>query len=151
MSKYLASCVNWQLVALRTNIPAPVRAKDGDLGFDFFAAETVEVAPNQIVKVPTGYCGAFSEDFGLVFRDRSSVATKRGLTVVGGVIDSGYRGEYIVALVNISGSSVTIEQGDKIAQGIFVPRFKVVQELLPSPTYLPPSERAATGFGSTGK
>lgn len=145
------SCVHWQLVPLRADIPTPCRAKDGDLGFDFFAAESCTVMPNQVVKIPTGYCGAFSSEFGLVFRDRSSVATKKGLTVVGGVIDSGYRGEYIVALVNVGTSAVTIERGDKIAQGVFVPRYKVVQELLPSPSFLPPSERADTGFGSSGQ
>ena len=116
-------------------------------GLDLFAAEDTTIEPGCFNTIKLGVATAFAPMYVGLFRDRSSMAGK-GLHVMGGVIDSSYRGEWKVMLHNINNSDYEIKFGDKIIQVIFVMcnhlRTKVV-------TSLPDSLRGVGGFGSTGK
>lgn len=126
-----------------------------DLGFDIYALEDTLLPPHTPIKVRTGIAIHFEkpespqEKFGLLVRDRSSMASK-GIIASGGVIDAGYRGELLVLLTSYSnGSSFTIKAGDKIAQLIPLP--VLTGAGVAETNNLPASSRGQGGFGSTGK
>lgn len=101
-------------------------------------------------KVPTGLAMAIPEGYvGLIFA-RSGLATKHGLTPANcvGVIDSDYRGEIVVALVNLGAEDYVIQPGERIAQLVIVP---CAQPTLTEAETLPETLRGEGGFGSTGK
>ncbi len=120
-------------------------------GLDLPAAldEPLNVAPGQIVMVPTGLALAIPAGFEGQVRPRSGLAIKKGLTVVNapGTIDADYRGEVKVGLVNLGPEPVLIERGDRVAQLIIAP---VVQAELEEVEQLPGTQRGDGGFGSTG-
>jgi dUTP pyrophosphatase len=122
-----------------------------DLGYDLFSLEDVTLRCSTVQKVRTGICIEFDEFWGGLIRDRSSLAAK-GVTVSGGVIDSGYRGEIIV-LMTYHNESVykeyEISEGDKIAQimPLQVHTWKTIQIV----KELTGSTRGIRGFGSSGK
>ena len=126
----------------------PQKAHAGDLGYDLFSLGEKTIFPGNTELVGTGICVQFPEGYGALIRDRSSVATKRNLFVVAGVIDNGYTGEIKVALHNVGDDVQRIGHGEKIAQLILIPTvdFSVeeVQEISSS------DGRNANGFGSTG-
>jgi dUTP pyrophosphatase len=126
----------------------PVKAHAGDLGYDLFSNSQLTLLAGETKLVSTGIAIQFPEGYGGLLRDRSSVATKRGLFVVAGVIDNGYTGEILVALHNSNEGFQTIYKGDKIAQLLLIPTvdFPVeeVEEISSS------DGRNANGFGSTG-
>lgn len=102
------------------------------------------------VKVPTGLAMAIPEGYvGLIFA-RSGLATKHGLTPANcvGVIDSDYRGEIVVALVNLGAEDYVIQPGERIAQLVIVP---FAQPALVEANALSQTDRGTGGFGSTGK
>jgi dUTP pyrophosphatase len=122
----------------------------GDAGLDLQAAEGVTVKPGERAMVPTGVAVAIPDGHAGLVLPRSGLASKRGLTLANapGLIDAGYRGEVICAVVNLDPHEpVEIAPGDRIAQLVIV----AVPEV--SPTFveeLPDSTRGAGGFGSTG-
>jgi dUTP pyrophosphatase len=125
----------------------PGYAYPGDAGMDVFANETVTLAPGERHAVGTGFATEFPSDYVALVWDRSSMAVKKGIKTMAGVVDSGYRGEWKVVLINLSEAPVTIETGDKIAQAIFQ-RFETAAiEVVES---LDDSSRGTAGFGSTG-
>jgi dUTP pyrophosphatase len=99
--------------------------------------------------VPTGIRIALPEGYEAQIRPRSGLAIKDGITVVNapGTVDSDYRGEVKVGLVNLSDVSYTIRRGDRIAQMVVAPVTRVAWQQVPS---LDDTERGAGGFGSTG-
>lgn len=125
----------------------PTRAKEGDAGLDLYSVESCVIEPMERRAVRTGIAMEIPMGcVGLVW-DKSGIAAKTGMTVRGGVIDSGYRGEIQVILSNLGDEASVITAGDKIAQ-------LLIQhvELLPveEVSDLSDSERGADGFGSTG-
>jgi len=128
-----------------------------DLGYDLYALEPVRLSQNShcVHKVRTGIAARFidanntpnSVNYGLLFRDRSSMAS-RGITLSGGVVDAGYTGELLVLLTNHSEIPVFIQAGDKIAQAIPTPVLANTAQWVDE---LPNSNRASDGFGSTGR
>jgi len=126
----------------------PQKAHAGDLGYDLFTIGVHTIYPGQTELVGTGIAIQFPEGYGALLRDRSSVATKRNLFVVAGVIDNGYTGEIKVALYNAGEDVQRIGDGEKIAQMILIPTvdFNVeeVREISSS------DGRTDKGFGSTG-
>jgi dUTP pyrophosphatase len=130
--------------------PLPARAHPGDAGFDLRSAIDVEVGPGERAKVPTGLAVAIPEGHAGLVLPRSGLASRRGLTMANapGLIDEGYRGEVICAVVNLDRETpVRIARGDRIAQLVIV----AVPELEPVfVDELPPSTRGEGGFGSTG-
>lgn len=120
-------------------------------GMDLPAAilEQLEVAPGEIVLIPTGLKLAIPEGHEGQVRPRSGLAVKKGITVVNapGTIDADYRGEVKVALINLGRQPVTIQRGERVAQLVIAP---MVQARLDEVSQLPPSHRGEGGFGHTG-
>lgn len=126
-----------------------------DLGYDLYAIEDVILVKGKVQKVKTGISARYIDEngdrnFGLLYRDRSSLASK-GITVSGGVIDAGYLGELVVLLTNHNNEDYVILAGNKVVQMVPVEvltRNGVYQEWVDD---LPESLRGINGFGSTGK
>ena len=121
-------------------------------GMDLHAAieESIVLEPGSITLVPLGFAMALPPGFEGQVRPRSGLASRHGITLPNapGTIDSDYRGEVKIPLVNLGDSTFTIEQGMRIAQMIIAP---VVQAQLQEVEDLDDSERGAGGFGSTGQ
>jgi dUTP pyrophosphatase len=126
----------------------PVKAHAGDLGYDLFASEDTILYPGETTLIPTGIAIQFPDGYGALIRDRSSVATKRNLFVVAGVIDNGYVGEIMIALHNATNSLDRISVGEKIAQIILIPTVNFVVEEVSE--LISADARGVSGFGSTG-
>jgi len=135
------------------DIPAPRFATPGAAAMDLCACvdEPVTLAPGQRTLIPTGIAIALPDPghVALVFA-RSGLGIKKGICLSNGVgvIDSDYRGEIGVGLVNLSDDAYTIAPGDRIAQLMVVP---VVQPELRFTDELDETERGRGGFGSTGR
>jgi dUTP pyrophosphatase len=129
----------------------PARATDGAAGLDLVAAldEPVMLAPRARALIPTGLAMAIPKGFEGQVRPRSGLAWKHGVTVVNapGTIDSDYRGEIKVQLINLGHEPVTIERGDRIAQLVVAPVTLVRLEPVAA---LNETARGEGGFGSTG-
>lgn len=134
---------------LRPDAVVPGRAYSGDAGLDLSSCERVELAPGERALVPTGLAVAIPEGYAGFVQPRSGLAAKHGISIVNtpGLVDSGYRGELLVNLVNTDKrESFTIEAGMRIAQLVILP----VPELeLVEVEELPESERGVRGFGSS--
>jgi dUTP pyrophosphatase len=128
----------------------PARAHPGDAGLDLRSAVDVEVAPGERALVPTGVAVAIPDGHAGLVLPRSGLASKHGLTMANapGLIDAGYRGEVICAVVNLDRAiPVRISKGDRIAQLVVVPTPELAAKWVDE---LPPSTRGQGGFGSTG-
>jgi dUTP pyrophosphatase len=128
----------------------PERAHPGDAGLDLRSAVGVVVEPGQRALVPTGLAVAIPDGHAGLVLPRSGLASRAGLTLANapGLIDSGYRGEIVCAVVNLDrDSAVRIERGDRIAQLVVLALPEVEATLVEE---LPSSSRGASGFGSTG-
>ena len=120
-------------------------------GMDVCAALVQEttVYPGDIVLVPTGFAIEIPAGYEVQVRPRSGLAIKHGITVVNapGTIDSDYRGEVKIGLINVSREAFTIRRGDRIAQLVVAP---VIRARLEVVDCLSPSRRDTGGFGHTG-
>jgi dUTP pyrophosphatase len=130
-------------------LPAPAPATPGSAGYDVASADEVELAPGARALVRTGFAIAVPEGYECQIRPRSGLALKHGVTLPNtpATIDSDYRGELKVALVNLGAEPFRVTRGMRIAQLVFA-RFERV-EFRPTDA-LPVSDRGAGGFGSTG-
>lgn len=130
---------------------APVCAYIGDAGNDLFSTVDMIIMPGERKIVPTGIGMKIPEGFVGLIWDRSGLASKKGITVLGGVIDSTYTGEIKVILLNTTTEKyftpVRIRKGDKIAQIIITPYAHVAEWNIVD--RLPKTERGNKGFGST--
>lgn len=132
---------------LNTQAILPTRSYEEAAAYDLYALESAMLTPHVRVTVKTGIAMQIPKGHVGLVRDRSSMG-KQGITVVGGVIDSDYRGELMVMLVNLVHQSVVILPGDKIAQILILP---VHTPELEEVVELDASSRGDKGFGSTGK
>ena len=134
---------------LRPDAVVPGRAYSGDAGLDLSSCERVELAPGERALVPTGLAVAIPEGYAGFVQPRSGLATKHGISIVNtpGLVDSGYRGELLVNLVNTDKrDAFVVEPGMRIAQLVILP----IPELeLVEVDELPESERGVRGFGSS--
>lgn len=138
---------NVKLRQLSIEFRAPRR---GDAGYDLFSTESYLVEPRKRVlvesrlhlEIPNGYVG--------LVKDRSSVAAA-GLRTRAGVIDSAYRGELEILMVNLADVDIHIRAGQKIAQLLMVPVYSAPVEFVDSLEDFSEAERGAGGFGSTGE
>ena len=134
---------------LRPDAVVPRRAYSGDAGMDLSSCERVELAPGERALVPTGLAVAIPEGHAGFVQPRSGLAVKHGISIVNtpGLIDSGYRGELQVALLNTDASQAfVVEPGMRIAQLVILP---VPDVELVEVDELPSTERGVRGFGST--
>jgi dUTP pyrophosphatase len=133
-------------------LPLPRYVTCGAAGADIVAAvaEPLELVPAARAAVPTGLLLAIPEGFEVQVRPRSGLALGHGVTVANapGTIDSDYRGEVKIILVNLGDEPFTIRRGDRVAQLVVAP---VVQAVFREVDTLPESARGSGGFGSTGR
>ena len=130
--------------------PLPQRAREGDAGLDLAANTDAKVMPGERAMIPTGLAVAIPEGHAGLVLPRSGLASRPGLTLANapGLIDSGYRGEVTIAVVNLDPEQpVEIRKGDRIAQLLLVPFTEAEPAEVPE---LPASERGSQGFGSSG-
>jgi dUTP pyrophosphatase len=133
-------------------LPLPEYATRGAAGADLCAAvdEPLVLDPGQRAAVPTGLMLEIEEGFEAQIRPRSGQALRRGLTVVNapGTIDSDYRGELKVLLVNLGDEPLTVVRGERVAQMVVAP---VTRADFVEVEVVNPSDRGRGGFGSTGR
>lgn len=128
----------------------PTYARDGDAGADLRTTRDVRLEPGERCLVPTGVRLALPPGHVGLVTPRSGLAAKRGLSIVNspGVIDSGYRGEVLVCLVNLDAAEpVELSAGDRVAQLVVVPF--VTAQFIPVDA-LDETVRGSGGYGSTG-
>lgn len=129
----------------------PSYKTSGAAGADVCAllAEPVVIKKGQSAMLPTGLFFEIPEGYEIQIRPRSGLAAKNGITVLNtpGTIDSDYRGELKIILINLGNEDFTVNSGDRIAQMILAP---VIQADFKIATELSQTERGAGGFGSTG-
>lgn len=130
-------------------LPLPARATPGSAGFDVCSAEDGTLAPMERRLFATGFAVAIPDGYEIQVRPRSGLALRQGLTLPNtpATIDSDYRGELKVALVNLGADPVQVTRGMRIAQ-LLVARVEAATFL--EVTELPPTGRGTGGFGSTG-
>ncbi|SHN57239.1 dUTP diphosphatase [Erythrobacter sanguineus] len=130
-------------------LPLPAYATSGAAGMDVVSAEDVVIAPGARHAVATGLALAIPQGYEIQVRPRSGLALKHGITVPNtpGTIDSDYRGELKVILINHGTEPFTIARGDRVAQLVLAP---VVQAAWDEVAELDVTDRGAGGFGSTG-
>ena len=137
------------ITRLRPEAVVPERAYAGDAGMDLSSCERIELAPGERALVPTGLAVAIPDGHAGFVQPRSGLAAKHGITIVNtpGLIDSGYRGELQVALLNTDArEAFVVEEGMRIAQLVVLalPEIELVEV-----DELPESERGVRGFGSS--
>ena len=138
---------------VRDGAVIPKRATEGSAGMDLYACidAPVTVNPHECVKFPTGIAIALpSAGYGAFIFARSGLSVNHGLAPANcvGVVDSDYRGEVMVGLVNQFSEPYTVEPGERIAQMVIMPvSMMAVEEC----TSLDDTDRGAGGFGSSGK
>lgn len=136
---------------VRDNAKMPTKGSEEAAGYDIYSAnsESILISPGETVKIPAGFATEIpSGYFGAIF-SRSGIATKQGLRLANcvAVIDSDYRGEWLVPIYNDSPDSQIVAPGTRIAQFVIMPYRAVDLEKVSS---LDETKRGANGFGSTG-
>jgi len=129
-------------------LPMPSYGSEHAVGLDVVSAEAVTLAPGARHPVRTGIAVAIPHGYEVQVRSRSGTAVRNGITCLTGTVDSDYRGELMVVLVNLGAEPFVIARGDRIAQLIPAPvlkaRFDEVDDL-------DETARGSGGFGSTGR
>ena len=134
------------------NIKLPSYKTSGSSGMDLVAyiKNKITIDPGKTVMIPTGIAVAIPKNYEIQIRPRSGLAAKKGISVLNtpGTVDSDYRGEIIIILINLSKKSFVVKSGDRVAQMILCP---VAKGKLQEVKNLPKTVRGKGGFGSTGK
>jgi len=134
------------------NVKLPTYKTAGSSGMDIFAyiKNKITINPGKTEIIPTGIAIAIPKNYEIQIRPRSGLAAKKGISVLNtpGTVDSDYRGEIKVILINLSKKSFVIKSGDRIAQMILCP---IVKAKMMEVKRLSKTLRGKKGFGSTGK
>ena len=134
------------------NIKLPTYKTSGSSGMDLVAyiKNKIIIDPGKTVMIPTGIAVAIPRNYEIQIRPRSGLAAKKGISVLNtpGTVDSDYRGEIKIILINLSKKSFVVKSGDRVAQMILCP---VAKGKLQEVKNLPKTVRGKGGFGSTGK
>ena len=141
--------IELEIRRLREDARVPEQAYDGDAGLDLAACDEVRLGPGERALVGTGLAVAIPEGYAGFVQPRSGLAARHGITVVNspGLIDSGYRGEIKVVLLNTDGEKTFVaEPGERIAQLVVLP---VPELAVREVDELSASERGVRGFGSS--
>ena len=139
--------VRVKIKKLKGNAVVPRYAHEGDVALDLYSAEDYVVSAGKRVLVSTGIAIELSEGYFASIRGRSGLAMKKGICILGGVIEHGYRGEYGVVFLNTGDEDFVIRAGDRIAQVVIAPVASVDVEVVDE---LSDSVRGEGAFGSTG-
>jgi len=141
--------IELEVMRVRAGARVPQRSYAGDAGLDLAACVQVQLGPGERALVPTGLAVAIPDGYAGFVQPRSGLAARDGIAVVNspGLIDSGYRGEIQVVLLNTDRErTFTAEPGERIAQLVVLP---VPDLSVREVDELPPSERGVRGFGSS--
>jgi len=134
------------------NIKLPAYKTSGSSGMDLMAytKNKITISPGKTVMIPTGFAVAIPKNYEIQIRPRSGLAAKKNISVLNtpGTIDSDYRGEIKIILINLSKRSFVVKSGDRVAQMVLCP---IVKGKLQEVKKLPKTVRGKGGFGSTGK
>ena len=134
------------------NIKLPSYKTFGSSGMDLLAylKNKITINPGKTATIPTGIAVAIPKNYEIQIRPRSGLAAKRSISVLNtpGTVDSDYRGEIKIILINLSKKSFVVKSGDRVAQMILCP---VARGKLKEVKNLPTTVRGKEGFGSTGK
>ena len=134
------------------DIKLPVYKTSGSSGMDLVAyiKSKINIKPGKTAIVPTGIAVAIPRNYEIQIRPRSGLAAKKGISVLNtpGTVDSDYRGEIKIILINLSEKKFIVKSGDRIAQMVLCP---IVKGKLKEVKILPKTVRGKRGFGSTGK
>ncbi len=136
-----------QVKKLQSDAMLPSYAYPWDAGMDVYAVEDTLVRKGKRTTVPTGIAMELPDGYVSLVWDKSGIAFKAGITTIGGVIDAGYRGEYLVGVVNLGDKDYLFKKGEKVAQVLIQPVARV--EICEAAS-LKDSPRGDRGFGSTG-
>ena len=146
----VAVALSWLIPEEKRDIGLPDYETSGSAGMDVAAAldDEVTVAPGGIVLIPTGFAVAIPPGFEMQVRPRSGLAVRHGVTIVNspGTIDSDYRGEVKIGLINLGRREYTIRRGDRVAQLVLAPVSRAKWEIMEK---LDETARGAGGFGHT--
>ncbi len=129
-------------------LPLPAYGSEHAVGLDVVAAESLTLEPGARHAVATGIAMAIPHGYEVQVRSRSGTAVRNGITCLTGTIDSDYRGELKVVLVNLGGEAFDIVRGERIAQLVPAP---VLRARFDEVADLDETGRGAGGFGSTGR
>ena len=136
---------------LSKNIPLPKYETDGSSGMDLAANidQEIEINPGKSAIIPTGLAVSIPKNFEIQIRPRSGLAAKNQLSVLNtpGTIDSDYRGELKVILINLGDKTFKVENGSRVAQMVLCP---IIKASLKEVETLEETKRGIGGFGSTG-
>lgn len=127
----------------------PIRAHSDDAGWDLFVSADTTVPAHGFMDVPSGVHMQLPNGYWGMLTGRSSTIRKRGLLVVQGIIDTGYRGELFSAVWNLTDKPVLLEQGERVAQIIILPN-ATMGTVLNRVDEISGSARGSNGFGSSG-
>ena len=134
------------------NIKLPTYKTSGSSGMDLVAdnKKKIIIYPSRTAIIPTGIAVAIPKNFEIQIRPRSGLAAKKGISVLNtpGTVDSDYRGEIKIILINLSKKKFVVKSGDRIAQMVVCP---IAKAKLSEVKNLPRTVRGKKGFGSTGK
>jgi len=135
---------------LNNEAKIPAYQSEEAAGFDLHSIEDVVINPGERKLIGTGLAFEIEKGYEVQIRPRSGLAFKHGITVLNspGTIDSDYRGEIKVLLINLGNEKFEIKKGDRIAQAVIAP---VIQAEIIEVDSLSDTKRGAGGFGSTGK
>lgn len=142
--------LRFEVKRLDPGLPLPAYQREGDAGLDLHAASDVTLGPGDRAVVGTGIAVAVPPGYAGFTTPRSGLAARLGLSIVNtpGIVDSGYRGEIKLILVNLDPSAkIELKRGERVAQLLLVP---VASAEVTEVDELPDSERGEGGFGSTG-
>jgi dUTP pyrophosphatase len=126
----------------------PSYAHPGDAGMDLYANETITLKPGEIGKIKSGISMEIPEGYVGLYWDKSGLSNNHGIKMLGGVVDSGYRGELIMGVINLSQKEYTFEKGHKVLQMLIQ---KVEHMEIVEVEELSDTDRGENGFGSSGK
>lgn len=133
---------------LHPDAKLPSYAHPYDAGMDLFALADTEILPGQTAKIRSGLAFEVPDGYVGLCWDKSGVSTNHRIKTLAGVLDSGYRGELLMAVINLSSEPYTFKKGEKVLQMLIQ---KVEQPDIEEVQELSDTERGEGGFGSTGK
>tara|TARA_B100000700_G_scaffold130131_1_gene145760 strand:- start:22 stop:456 length:435 start_codon:yes stop_codon:yes gene_type:complete len=143
------SLINIKIKRLNDNAILPEKQHDSDAGYDLHSIEEIILRPNKIYKIRTGIAIQIPNHYAGLVLPRSGLSSKYGISLINtpGLIDSGYRGELLIPLINHSSNEYTINKTERVAQLILLEIPEVKIEVTSD---LDESDRESKGFGSTG-
>lgn len=139
--------VKVKIKRLRDDIILPHYVHEEDAGMDLYSTMNICLEQNQRILVPLGFSMEFSKGYVALIKGKSGLALNKGLAILGGVIDSNYRGEYAVIILNTGYDDLVIKKNQKIAQLLIQP---VERAEIEEVNELSNTVRGNGGFGSTG-